>query len=511
MSPSPERLKLLAKLLRERGIETSARAATIPPRESPGEAPLSHDQRRLWFLDRLDPGTSLYNDCITLHVAQAELDPPAFRAALEELVRRHETLRTSIVADRGEPVQHIAAAIELPFREVDLSGSEPDERDSALARLEREEATRPFPLDTAPLWRATLVRLDARDWALVLTMHHIVSDGVSYAVFAGELSRLHDAFAAGQTAPPPPERVSYGDFAAWQRARADAGPDAAKLAHWQEVFAREVPALELPYDGTRANAGQTGAMLFFRLPDELVPRLREVCRREGRTSNQLLLASWFALLASLGHTQDIVTCIPNSARDRVELEQVIGFFVRTIALRVDLSGDPTLEELVKRVAGSSTDACANGDVPFEEVARLVRVEQGLEREQAFRHWFAHMRDVVRPLTLGGGRGSYRFVDGGHARFDLSLIVDETETSVKAFFEYDAGLFQRETIERFARHWTETVRRLLHEPKTRLSLLREGLEASTRSEATGLKRARRDARLHDLQRVRRKSVQPGETT
>jgi len=505
---SPERLRLLAKRLRERGIASGAPAG-IPRRPAGSDAPLSFDQRRLWFLDQLDPGNFEYNDGIVQRIRGIELEPETLRLALKELVARHEVLRTRFVADGGVPVQRVLDALEVPLRFVDLTGRSTDEVEREARRLRCEDVRGPFRLDAPPLFRVTLARRGTTDHELTITMHHIVSDGVSFGVLCDELSELLTALRAGRDPALPRQPIQFGDFAKWETESADEARIREKLGFWTGALA-DAPAPPALGDGGESGVeGPAGAFHRFTLDGPALSGLRDLCRRDEATSNQVLLAAYFAFLAATGRGEDLVVGIPSSSRNSVELERLIGFFVHTVPLRLDLSGNPTFHEILARTRAAILRASQNEDVPYDRIVQALRASRGTS-EPLVRIWFAHMKGAVRPLSIEGARVDYEIVEAGQTRFDVSLILDEHPERIDAYFEYDRRIFSPARIAELGRRYAEAVRACVEQPETRLLALGQRLDriGSAASEPAP---PRRGARLPGPRRARMRSGPSPETT
>ena len=507
--PAPERLALLRALLAAEGVIGRAPAADAPPaRNADGSAPLSSGQLRLWYLDRLDPGTSVYNDCIVSRLRGHALDVAALERALATLVERHEALRTSFRTLAGEPRQHVAPRATLPLRTIDLRDVPAPERLDAADDVLRSCARIPFTLAEAPLGRVTLVRLDDLDHELALTLHHAVSDAVSYGVLHRELGVLYEAARARREHGLRPPAAQPADFAAFERARAATAAAEAQLEHWCRELAglADAPPLARPGAGRLAllpglPGPREGALEHLELPAPSLWSLRDFCRGHECTSGQALLAAWFALLFALSERTDLVVGMPASQRTRAELDALVGFLVQTVLVRVDLSGDPSFLELVRRVAAKSLAAVAHSDVPFERVVQALRARHPSGAAPEIEVWFTHMRDLVTPLVIDGVAHPYRWLDTGHARFDLALILDETSDALTGFLEYDTALFRPEEAALLVERYTTLLHRALERPETELSALIAGLD-DARAAATRPSRQR--GRLIELRRPRRAS-------
>ncbi|HEU0055013.1 MAG TPA: amino acid adenylation domain-containing protein, partial [Longimicrobium sp.] len=350
-----------------RGLTSAARADAIERVDRSGAIPLSFAQQRLWFLEQLGGTGAAYHVPLRLRL-HGDLDRDALGRALDRIVARHEALRTTFPAVDGEPVQHIASPESSAFGlvEHDLHGSA--DAEDALLRLMRDEMAAPFDLARGPLIRGRLVRMAADDHVLVVTMHHVVSDGWSMGVFVRELGALYDAFRRGEADALPALEIQYADYASWQRRWVDGELLERQANFWEEALAGAPELLELPADHPRpARQDFAGGVVPLALDAEMAAALKGLSRRRGTTLFMTLLAGWAAVLGRLSGQTDVVVGTPTANRDRRETEELIGFFVNTLALRVDLSGAPTVAELLARVRTAALEAQRNQDIPFEQV------------------------------------------------------------------------------------------------------------------------------------------------
>ncbi|MEW5930923.1 MAG: amino acid adenylation domain-containing protein, partial [Gemmatimonadota bacterium] len=451
----------------------SAGALPAPPIERvprSGPLPLSYAQQRLWLVDRLEPGSVAYNMLYALHLRGA-LDVAALRATLAELVRRHEVLRTTFAERDGAPVQVVHEPAPVPLPVVDLRGAADPER-TAEALVEAE-AMRPFDLGRGPLLRSTLLRLGDTHHALCFTMHHIVSDGWSRSVLTHEVSALYAQFSRGGAARLPEPPVQYADYAVWQRGWLVGDVLDGQIEYWKTRLAGAPPLLEVPTDRPRA-AGQSplAASHRFALSPELSSRLRALSRQEGATLFMTLLAGWQALLGRYSGQEDLVVGSPIAGRTRPEVERLIGFFVNLLALRADLSGDPTWTGLLERVRGELLRAYEHQDLPFD---RLVE-ELGVERSLAYAPVFQNHFTLNLPFGSGGRLelGSLGIEPFGGAdpvsKFDLDLVFTDGGETLGARLVYRRELFDAATGARMAEHLTALLESMAADPARRLSEL-----------------------------------------
>ena len=442
----PTLADLARAVARVRG-EGAAALPPIRPADRGRPLPLSFAQQRLWFLDRLEPGSPLYNVPLALRLS-GELDAEALARALGEVARRHEALRTTFHPADGDAVQVVDPAGGLPLGVDDLSDLPPAERDAETERRVREETTAPFELARGPLCRARLLRRAADDHVLVVTLHHAVSDGWSVGVLLRELSALYGAFRRGEPSPLPEPPVQYADFAAWQREHVADEVLAAQLAWWRERLAGAPAVLALPADRPRPPVQRfRGAREPVLLPPELAERLRRLARGEGATLFMTLLAAFQALLSRHAGQTDVVVGTPIAGRTRPETEGLIGLFVNTLALRADLSGTPTFRELLAQVRETTLGAYANQDLPFERLVEELQPERSLGHAPLFQAMLV-LQNAGEPRPgLDGLKVERLPLRSTQARFDLTCSLAETERGIEGVLEYATDLFDAATAER----------------------------------------------------------------
>ncbi|HEX2076721.1 MAG TPA: amino acid adenylation domain-containing protein [Longimicrobium sp.] len=476
-------------------LRGTASAVAPPIERAPREGPLpaSFAQQRLWLVDRLDPGSAAYNMPAALRLRGA-LDPAALRATLDALVRRHETLRTVFAEHDGAPVQLIRDPAPAALAELDLRHLPEAEREAEAGRLAEAEALRPFDLARGPLLRSTLLRLADDDHVLLFTMHHVVSDGWSRGVLVREVSALYTALSRGEAPRLPELPVQYADFAVWQRAWLRGHVLEEQIGYWKDRLAGAPPLLEIPTDRPRA-PGQTPRAQShgFQLSPEVSRGLRALSAREGTTLFMTLLAAWQALLGRYAGQEDVVVGTPIAGRTQRETEGLIGFFVNMLALRADLSGDPTWRELLGRVRRETLGAYDHQALPFERLVDELGVERSLAHAPVFQ--------TVFTLDLTGGDGerlelgvlALEPFGGGEpvARFDLEVAFGDSGEGLGGALVYRSALFEAVTVARMAGHLAAVLEALAADPRARLSevsLLREGeraqLLAGSRAETAG---------------------------
>jgi amino acid adenylation domain-containing protein len=466
-----------------------------------GELPLSFAQQRLWFLHQLDPGSAAYNSPVAVRLA-GPLDLRALEQSLTEVVRRHEVLRTRFEAVRGLPRQVIVAAGRVRLNLADLSGLPDERRDLEIRRLAAQEAELPFDLARGPLLRAGLLRSSDAEHVCLLTLHHIVFDGWSESVLVREISVLYRAFTRGEPSPLPELPIQYADFAHWQRGWLAGEALEVHLRYWRRRLAGAPPLLALPADRPRpANPSLRGARQPFVLPEEVVEALRRISRKEGATLFMTLLAGFKMLLHRLTGRDDLVAGTDIANRTRPELEGLIGFFVNGLALRTDLSGNPTFRELLARVRDLSLEAYAHQDLPFERLVEELQPRRDPSYNPIFQVLFVLQNAPREVLDLGGLQLSAFSSDAATAKFDLAVFLGESGERISGFFEYSTDLFDASTIAHFTDQFCALLSRSAARPEARLSTL------ATLAAAKPGRPGPREERRQEVRAMKFKSIKP----
>ncbi len=466
---SAQKRELLALLLKKEGIR-QVEEDRIPRREPGTHPPLSFSQQPLWFLDQLAPGSSLYNITNALRL-NGPLDVGALRRTLNELVRRHEALRTSFREVGGEPVMVVADEVEVELPLDDLSPLEEPERSAELRRRVAAHVQAPFDLARAPLLHARLFRVSETEHVLGLSMHHIVSDGWSMGIFAKELGELYEAYSAGLPSPLGEPPLQYGDFAAWQRRRLSGEVLDGLLGYWRRQLEGAPALLELPTDRPRAPAQRfRGESQRFVLSHRVMEGVRELNRREGTTLFMALLAAWDALLVRYTGQERVVVGTPIANRTRRETEGAFGFFVNTLVLHADLSGDPSFREILRRVRETTLGAYAHQELPFERLVEEIQPERSLGHSPLFQVMFVVQNAPMKPVRLSGLVLSPVEADSGMSAFDISLFVEERADGIHAVFRYNPDLFEAATLRRMATHFQALSDAAVSDPDRPLSEL-----------------------------------------
>jgi natural product biosynthesis luciferase-like monooxygenase protein len=442
------------------------RHEAIRRRKNADEWPLSSAQRRLWFLSQLEPGPH-YNDHFELRLS-GPLEVETLERALNEIVRRHEMLRSTYLKVEGSPVQVIAPALAVPLAAVDLSGWPESEREAEAARLAIEQARLPFRLDKGPLVRAGLFRLAAREHLLSLALHHIVIDGWSRGVLLRELAAIYEAFRARRPSPLPELEIQYADFAAWQQECLEREAMRKQVDYWRAQLRGAPPLLALPADHARpAVQSYRGAREPLELDRGVIERLAALGRQEGCTLFMVLLAAFQTLLARATGREDIIVGSPIANRNRAELENLIGFFLNSLVLRGDLSGDPSFLELLGRTRKIALEAYAHQDLPFEALLAALQPVRDLSYGPLFQVMFVLQNAPFAPASAGGVMFRAAEIDTGISKCDLTLNLEDTPERCGGWIEYCTDLFEPATIRRFIGHFQTLLESLSARPEQRV--------------------------------------------
>jgi amino acid adenylation domain-containing protein len=469
---TPEQRELLRRrLARAQGARPSAPADAILPRpRDAGEPPLSWAQEELWQLDQADPGNPVFNILYPVRL-RGPLAAAALSRALDEVVRRHESLRTTFPAVAGHPVQRVHAAADGHLRTEELREPDPSRRDAALRARCTAEAARRLDLRDGPLFSVTLVRLDAEDHALLLLVHHIVADGWSLSVLFRELAALYDAFRRGLPSPLPEPRLQFADWAVWQREHFDGERGEGLVEWWRRELAGAPPVLRLPTDRPRpASLVHRGASHPFRVPAAVAERLRALGREEGATPFMALLAVLDLVLHRWTGAEDFVVATPVANRTRVEAEALVGYMINTLAIRGRLGGDPPFRELLRRVRESVSGAFAHQELPFEALVARVRPDIRPTHHPVYQVMLV-LQNATGELHLPGLRTGLLPADRSWAEVDVTLhVVEQGDGSLWCGFEYSVELFDPSTVARLAAHFRRLAEAAAAAPDTRISAL-----------------------------------------
>ena len=455
---------------RERAAPPPQSAREGPTPGSRGApAPLSFAQSRWWFLGELERDSAAVHNWSRVTRWRGRLDVPLLTRALEELVRRHEALRTRFVVEQGEPLQESVPPGPVPLPVLDLSGLPAEEREECVHMTAARELGEPFDLASGRLIRATLLRLGPEEHVLILVIHHITSDGWSMQVLMRELAALYAAYARGRPSPLPDLPIQYADYARWQRSHFQGAVLEQELTHWKEELRGAPSVLELPSDRPRpAVQTYSGAQQSYLLPPELVAALTALARREKASLFMVLLAAFKALLWRYTGQTDLVVGVPTAGRTRVELEGLVGALANALILRTDLAGDPSFRELLARVRGVALRAFAHQELPFEKLVEELQPRRSPAHHPIFQVMF-NFRDFPPALEeLPGVRLEDVRIERGTALFDLSLALVRGTDGIVCGLGYTTDLFDAATIERLGAHYLALLEAVVAEPDAQLS-------------------------------------------
>ncbi|MCP5102652.1 MAG: amino acid adenylation domain-containing protein, partial [bacterium] len=453
---------------------------TIPERKVHSPVPLSFSQQRLWILDQLVPGNAFYNLPTAIQL-QGEIDIPVFERSLNEMVRRHESMRTVFATDgeTGEPVQIILPELELKVDVIDFRGLPESEQRERTGGLMAREASKPFNLQGGPLVRVTVVELDNNIHCLLHTMHHISSDTWSMEIFNKEIITIYSAFSRGKPSPLPDPVLQYADFAVWQRGWLQGEVLEKQLSYWRELLSGELPILELPADRQRpAVSTYRGNIQFMRITESLTAELAELSRRERCSLFMSLLAIFNLLLYRYSGQDEIMVGSPIANRNRAEVEDMIGFFANTLVFRTDLSGKPSFRELLARVRKVTSGAYDNQDLPFEKLVEEFQPDRYMSHTPFFQVMFV-LQNIPKqesgPETADAGEKAGDNAGGksvsmgelpihtGASKFDMWLSLGENRDGVDGVIEYSTDIFEAGTIKRFVTHFLNLIAGVVNNP------------------------------------------------
>ncbi len=464
---SPQKRELLARLMKEKGLADTQKTFAIPPRPADTSPPLSFAQERLWYLEKLIPGNVAYNIPLAIQL-KGPISPDLLHKSLNIVIQRHEGLRSIFNLEAVESSQTILEEMTIPLP-VELWSDDKDLEDVLTA-----EARQPFNLQTGPPLRARLLKLNPDEHIFLLTIHHIVADGRSLAVFFKELSDCYAALQDGRTPNLPPIPVQYPDFAHWQRQRLSGDLLENQMAYWREQLAGELPTLALPLDHSRPSLPAfNGRWLSQTISSTQTAALKSLAQQEGVTFFVLLLAAFKTLLHRYAGQEEIILGSPVTNRIHHDLDNVIGHFINTLVLRTDLSRSPTFRELLQRQKQVVLDAIANQDIPFEFLLTELQPVRDIRQNPMFQVLFS-LQDTPAEanwrtaLALPGITAEQLFTHTQTAKMDLSVLVEETPSGTTIAFEYNSDIFETETIQRMMGHFQSILTAVINNPDKPLS-------------------------------------------
>jgi len=445
-------------------------APPIIPAAHERTSPLSFAQERLWLIERMEPGNIAYNMPAALQI-RGHLNVRALRAALSEIARRHEVLRTVFAEVSGQPAQVIEPAAEVALPLTDLHDAPEAKRRAAALQQAEEEVRRPFDLACGPMLRTHLLRLDEEEHVLVITLHHIAADGWSMGVLVGELTALYDAYSSGGRSPLPELEIQYRDFAIWQREWLRDEVLESQLDYWKLQLMGAPLKTELPVDRfQQAQPSFRGAYESLVLPGALTEALKKLSGQEQATLFMTLLAAFQTLLYRYSGQEDIIVGADIANRNRSETEPLVGFFVNLLPLRADLSGDPSFRELLRQVRRTTLDAYAHQDVPFGKIIEMMRPERGVVRTPYVQVLCVLQNAPMPPLKLADLEVSLLPVESGTAEFELILDIEEMGAGLSCPLRYNTDLFDRDTIVNLAVRYQRLLESVANRPDQPLSAI-----------------------------------------
>ncbi len=510
---SPEKRRRMLEKLKEKrpkGAQGSRPPAIVPgPR--PREIPLSFGQRRLWFLDRLEGPNPAYNIPAALEI-RGPLHPPTLERCFHEIVRRHESLRTTFAETNGRPVQAISPTLAPPLHVVDLAALPEARRRAEADRLMEEEELKTFDLRRGPLIRISLLKTGPERWILLTTIHHAVYDGWSIGVMVKELTALYEAFSRGAPSPLGEPPIQYADFALWQR-RAESGLEE-HLAYWKRTLADAPDSADLPADRPHPpKRSYRGGRISFAVDADVTRELKRIAAERGATLFMVLLAAFAALLRRWGAKRDMVIGSPVSGRTRRELEPLIGFFVNTLAPRIDSGGAGSFIDLLDRVKRTVLEAYAHQEIPFERLMEALNPDRDMSRTPLFQVMFVWQNMPRGRFRLADLSIAPLETDRLTAKFDLTLFMEESDSGLTGSFEFSADIFDPESIGSLARYFRTLLGAAAHAPgrpvRTLPLMEKEEVAALSTRHAGAALDYPRDRCIHHLfeERVRRSPDAP----
>ena len=442
--------EVAAFLRQAKASNVQIKVSRISPIERSGPLPPSFSQQRLWFLAQLDKQSNAYNIPFAMRL-KGELILKVLRESISEIVRRHESLRTTFGEVEGQAIQVISPTPTFEWKFTDLSHLPTTQRDAEMERLAVEERARVFDLVKGPLVRVLVLRLDAEDHLLLIVMSHLITDGWSGGILQQELSALYDAYSLGKASPLPALPIQYADFASWQRQRLETGVWEQELTYWQKQLADAPPLLTLPTDHAHpAVQSYSGGHYWVTLPKELVERLKALSQEANATLFMILQTAFAVLLSRYSGQEDILVGTPVANRNRVEIESLIGCFVNTLVLRTRLEGNPTFRQVMSQVRQTALEAYQQQELPFDLLVERLQPDRSLSHNPVFQVMFG-LENSARQEMISDLPISPVEVNWGSTVLDLSISLQENQEGLHGYWEYISDLFERTTIARMTGH------------------------------------------------------------
>lgn len=466
---SPEKRALMQQLLQAQGVDL-AEKIILPQGRSTNIFPVSFSQQRLWFLEQLEPGSPVYNIPAVVRM-RGRVDAQALEKSINAVVSRHEILRTTFRTVEEQPHQVISPELNLVVQFVDLSGVEHQDRESEALRFAKQETQKPFDLAQGPLLRPTLIKVDGENYYFLLVMHHIVSDGWSTGVLLHELRTFYAAFQSNQSVQLEPLTVQYADFSVWQRNWLRGKNLQSQLDYWKRQLVNCSQTLDILTDFPRpAVQSNRGSFVSFSLPREMQMALNDLARKNQATLFMVLLAAYAALLYRISGQDDLNIGVPIANRNRSETAPLIGFFINTLVMRANFSGEPTFIDFLARIREMAMSAFAHQDLPFEMLVDELGVQRDMSHSPFFQAMFVLNNAPIQTLEAGSIILEPIDVDNETTKFDLVLSMNEDKDGLKGKLEYNTDLFKRQTIAGLLEHFRILIGSLLTDPSQKISLL-----------------------------------------
>ncbi|MFN6571992.1 non-ribosomal peptide synthetase [Dendronalium sp. ChiSLP03b] len=459
---------LVTKLLAQMTTDALPSLSFIQQDKNTSHYPLSFSQQGLWFINQLTPDTPTYNIPIVINFKGC-INFTALQDSLNQIIRRHEVLRTSFTVVDGQPVQVVNEAVPLTLMVEDLRSLSENERIQEAQRLATEFAQQPFDLSAQSLLRSKIFQLNDINYQLLVTLHHIIADGWSISILIKEITALYEAFSTAKLSPLPELPIQYRDFVNWQRKWLDGERTQSLLSYWKQKLQDELPVLNLPTDRPRSPV-QTfnGTQAKLVLSQTLTKALKKLSHQEGVTLFMTLLAAFKTLLYRYTGQTDILVGSPIANRNRAEIESLIGFFVNVLVLRTDLSGDLSFQELLARVKSTALEAYVHQDLPFEKLVEELQPNRDLSYNPLFQVMFV-LQNVPKPnLNLTDVSITYEESYNGTSKFDLTLFMEDSEQGLVATCEYNTNLFNADTVTRMLGHLQTLLTSIVSDPQQRVA-------------------------------------------
>lgn len=478
---SPEKLKLLAQKLNQKKGDVLSKTQIKSQSREINTYPLSFSQQRLWFLDQLEPGNPAFNICQFMRLS-GWLNVAAMEQSFQEVIKRHEALRTTFTIVNGQPLQVISPASVFKLQVVNLQALPLDKREAKVLHLANQETQKPFDLTKDCLLRVTLLQLSQTEQILLLSIHHIAADAWSIGVLIGEITTLYENFSRGYASPLSKLPIQYVDFAVWQRQYLQGEKLATLLSYWQQQLGGQLPVVELPTDMPRPKL-QTfnGARQCLILSKTFSEQLKALYQREGITIFMILLAGFKTLLYWYTGQEDIVIGTDIANRNQPEIRGIIGFFVNQLVLRTNLSGNPSFHELLGRVREVTLEAYSHQDLPFDKLVDALNPVRYMARSPLFQIKLILENTQTPVLQLSNLTIKPLEVEKKTTQLDLLWEITETEQGIVAALEYNTDLFYGTTIARMLKHFETLLNQVVAKPTVKLNELIELLTARDQQE------------------------------